>query len=498
MVSKKVAVIGAGLGGLSAAARLASSGYDVTVFEKNSTPGGKANQIEKNGFRFDTGPSLLTMAFVIEQLFSDLGENINEYLQLKKLETICKYFWEDGTSINAFSRKESFAQEIENKTTDDAGSVLTYLDYTAAIYDLTAELFLFNDFSDWKSLFNKRGLRTLLQIWKIDPFRTMHKANSAFFKDKKTVQLFDRYATYNGSSPYKAPATLNIIPHVEYNLGGFVPAKGIYSLVEALFSLAQKKGAQFAFNTEINKIIVENGRACGVKYLRNGRDSGSKFDFIISNADVNFTVANLLDNVSHAKKTKQNEPSTSALVFYWGIKGIRPGLDIHNIIFSSNYEKEFYELFEERVCPTEPTIYIYISSKYNKNDAPEGCENWFVMINAPANRNLNWNEDVPKLRNLILQRIRKVLGIELQEKIMTESILTPVEIERKTSSYLGSLYGISSNNKSAAFLRPKNKSSHVSGLYYCGGSAHPGGGIPLVLLSGKITAEQIIKDRKND
>ncbi|KAB2837946.1 MAG: FAD-dependent oxidoreductase, partial [Melioribacteraceae bacterium] len=228
MAGKKVAVIGAGLGGLSAAARLASSGYDVTVFEKNSTPGGKANQIESSGFRFDTGPSLLTMPFVVEQLFSDLGENIDEYLQLQKLETICKYFWEDGISISAYADKEKFAEEIEKKTLDDASSMFSYLDYTSKIYDLTAELFLFNDFSDWKSLINKKGLKTLLQIWKIDPFRTMHKANSAFFKDKKMVQLFDRYATYNGSSPYKAPATLNIIPHVEYNLGGFVPAKGIY------------------------------------------------------------------------------------------------------------------------------------------------------------------------------------------------------------------------------------------------------------------------------
>lgn len=498
MAGKKVAVIGAGLGGLSAAARLASSGYDVTVYEKNSTPGGKANQIENNGFRFDTGPSLVTMTFVVEQLFSELGENINEYLQLQKLETICKYFWEDGISITAYADKEKFAEEIEKKSIDDSSSILSYLDYTSTIYDLTAELFLFNDFSDWKSLFNKKGLKTLLQIWKIDPFRTMHRANSAFFKDKKIVQLFDRYATYNGSSPYKAPATLNIIPHVEYNLGGYVPAKGIYSLVETLFSLANKKGVKFAFNAEINKIIVENERASGVNYTNEGRESESKYDFIISNADVNYTVTNLLDNVNHNHKTKQHEPSTSALVFYWGIKGIHPSLDIHNIIFSANYEKEFNELFDEKVCPSEPTIYIYISSKYNLNDAPEGCENWFVMVNAPANRNINWNEDVYKLRTMILVRIRNVLGIDLQEKIINESILTPVDIERKTSSYLGSLYGISSNNKSAAFLRPKNKSNHVSGLYYCGGSAHPGGGIPLVLLSGKITAERIIKDGMND
>lgn len=494
MAGKRVAVIGAGLGGLSAAARLANSGYDVTVFEKNSQHGGKANQIINNGFRFDTGPSLLTMPFVIEELFFDLGENLSDYLQIKQLETICKYFWEDGISISAYSNKEKFGDEIEKKTKDRSEALFSYLSYTETIYRLTSALFLFNDFSDWKSLLNLNGLKTLLQIWKIDPFRTMHRANSSFFSDKKMIQLFNRYATYNGSNPYKAPATLNIIPHVEYNMGGFVPTKGIYSLSDAVYNLAKMKGARFEFNTEIKQILLDKKKVSGLTYLQDKHEVKSQFDIIVSNADVHYTNTKLLSNQKGIQRRKNFEQSTSALVFYWGVKGNYPALDVHNIIFSQDYEKEFNELFEKKIFPSEPTVYIYVSSKYNKSDAPEGCENWFVMINAPARQNQNIDKVAEVMKEVVLNRIFTVIGIDLRGKIITEAILTPNDIECKTSSYLGSLYGMSSNNKSAAFLRQKNKSDRVSGLYYCGGSAHPGGGIPLVLLSGKITAELISKN----
>lgn len=491
---RKIAVIGSGLGGLSAAIRLAASGYRVDLYEQNSKPGGKANQISENGFRFDTGPSLLTMSFVIKELFESASEKIDDYLKIIPLNNLCKYFYDDGTVINAYADVEKFAREISDKTTDTAESVKKYLKYSEKIYHLTADLFLFKDFSDPKNFLTKMAFKTLLNINGIDPFRTMHKANKSFFRDKKTVQLFDRYATYNGSNPYKAPATLNIIQHVEYNLGGYILRDGIYSLVKALHKLASKKGINFFFDSKVTQIHHNDFSVTGITINRNGIVEKKNYDVIISNADANHTYKQLLKDTfsPSAKRYSKLEPSTSALVFYWGVKGIHKELEIHNILFSSRYKNEFSDLFERKICPDDPTVYIYISSRFKEDDAPAGHENWFVMINAPYIDNQNWEREIEKSRKNIFDKIKERLDINIENKIVFEKILTPGMIEKQTGSTLGSLYGISSNGRSAAFVRQKNRSKEYSGLYFCGGSSHPGGGIPLVILSGKMAAESII------
>lgn len=492
---KRVAVIGAGLGGLSAAIRLAANGYKVDLFEQNHKAGGKANEINEKGFRFDTGPSLLTMPFVIKELFENSGEKIEHHLELILLKNLCKYFYPDGTILNAYADTDKFAEEVSLNTLDSAQSVKQYLKYAEKIYDLTAGLFLFSDFSDRQNFYKPEALKTLFQINKIDPFRSMHKANKSFFKDSKTIQLFDRYATYNGSNPYKAPATLNIIQHVEYNLGGFILKGGVYSLVRALFQVAKKKGVNFFFNSKVSQILHDNSVVKGLFVNKNGIYEKKDYEVVITNADVNYTYKNLLNDTNSrpAKRYSKLEPSSSALVFYWGVKGKHNDLEIHNILFSENYRNEFKELFEKNICPEDPTVYIYISSKFNIDDAPVDHENWYVMINAPYVRNQNWELESEKSRKNIIKKINDMLGIDIENKIVFEKVLTPEMIEETTSSLKGSLYGISSNGKSAAFVRQKVRSKEYKGLYFCGGSVHPGGGIPLVILSGKLAAEAIIK-----
>ncbi|MCX8011204.1 MAG: phytoene desaturase family protein [Ignavibacteria bacterium] len=492
---KNVAIIGAGLGGLSAAIRLAHSGFNVDVFEKNSNAGGKANQIYQNGFRFDTGPTLITMPFVIEELFKEVNECIGDFLQLEELDVVCKYFYPDKTTLLAYSNTERLISEFSNKTKDSANSITKFLKYSEDIYKLTAELFLFKSFSELKTFFNINALKTLLLIWKIDPFRSMHSAISSFFEDSKTIQFFDRYATYNGSNPFLAPATLNIIPYVEHKLKAVLPKQGIFQLSDAIYKLAVKAGVKFQFECEVKEILVKDNRVQGMIFAYDNNLREKNYDVIISNADVNTTYKNLLPhlNLKSAKRYARLEPSSSALVFYWGIKGIHQELETHNILFSESYKKEFDELFSQKICPNDPTIYIYISSKKNKNDAPDGSENWYVMINAPYNDNQNWNDIVFKMRKKILEKIKIQIGIDLNNKIVCESFTTPLDIENKTGSFRGSLYGISSNSRYSAFMRQQNRSKEIKGLYFCGGSAHPGGGIPLVILSGKITAELINK-----
>jgi len=440
-VKRKICVIGAGLGGLSAAIRLANRGYEVDLYEQNSTPGGKAGEINGKGYRFDTGPSLLTMPYVIKDLFSECGEEIKDYLSINRLAIICKYFYPDGSIINAYSDPEKFGKEIEEKTSDNSTSLDKYLNYCKTIYELAGDLFLTKNPSSVSTYLNSKALKTLLNVGKIDPFRTMNEANEGFFKDKRLVQLFNRYATYNGSNPYLAPATLNIISHVEYNQGSFIPEDGIYSITKALWKLAEKKGVNVFFNQRIDEIVVESNEAKAIKV----NNSIIKYDKIVSNVDVNFTFQNLIrDNQNkEAKRYIKKTPSFSGLVFYWGIKKEFPELETHNILFSKDYKKEFDDLFDNKTIHNDPTVYIYISSKLNKNDAPAGKENWFIMVNAPHIQEQNWDSEVNTARKNVVNKINTFLNTDIESLIEFENIMSPVDIQNRTGSYLGSIYGIS-------------------------------------------------------
>ncbi len=486
---KKAAVIGAGLGGLSAAIHLAGNDVEVDLFEKGDSPGGKAGELNINGYRFDTGPSLLTMPFILRDIFDRY--NARDLMpEIKPLDTLCRYFYPDNTIINAYSDIEKFAGEIEQKSAEKGESLKNYLSYSRRIYELTYRLFLFSNFREIKHFLNRDSIKTLFNLKDIDPFRTMHKANSSFFHDEKIIQLFDRYATYNGSDPFQAPATLNIIQHVEYNLGGYVALDGIHSIPRSLEKLARVSGVKINYKSPVDQIINDGKKAEGV--VINGEER--YYDFIVSNADVHYTFEMAgPEYFREAKKYIRQEPSSSALVFYWGMNHLSPELETHNILFAANYREEFEYLFKKKLYYYDPTVYIYISSKFNKKDAPEGKENWFVMINAPYLTGESCDPDIDAIRGNILTKIKDMTGIKAEKYIETEKILTPGDIQDITGSYRGSLYGISSNNRNAAFLRQKNKSSSLKQLYFCGGSAHPGGGIPLALLSGRHAAELAIK-----
>lgn len=495
-MKKKICVIGAGLGGLSTSIRLANKGFEVDLYEQNSTPGGKAYELNERGYRFDTGPSLLTMPQVLEDLFSECNENLEDYLRIIRLDIICKYFFPDKSTINAYSSVEKFGKEIHDKTSDHSESLNRYLTYCKTIYDLAGDLFLTKDPSIISNYLNSKALKTLLNIRKIDPFRTMNEANESFFTDKRLVQLFNRYGTYSGSNPYLAPATLNIISHVEYNQGSFIPENGIYSITKALWKLAEKKGVNIYLNQKVDEIILENNEAKAVKI----NDKVVKYDKIVSNVDVNYTFKYLIKNFSsrESKRYEKKCPSFSGLVFYWGIQKEFKELETHNILFSKDYKKEFEALFNYKTIHNDPTIYIYISSKLNRNDAPTGKENWFVMVNAPYMHKQNWDAEIDTCRKNIIKKINSFLNMEIESLIEVEKIMSPVDIQNRTNSYLGSIYGIASNDKFAAFMRQSNKSKTIKNLYFCGGSAHPGGGIPLVILSGKIVSDIINSEYQND
>ncbi|SKB62355.1 1-hydroxycarotenoid 3,4-desaturase CrtD [Daejeonella lutea] len=485
--SDKAIIIGAGIAGIAAAIRLAVRGYSVTVFEAGRHPGGKLSEIKSDGFRFDAGPSLFTMPQYVDELFTLAGKDPREHYKYLKLDKVCKYFFEDGARINAYADLQKFAAEVEHHTQDTKESVLNFLDKSAEIYHITDPVFLQRSLHKWKNYFNKTTLRSLLRFSRIDAFRTMNQANSSKFADSKTIRLFNRYATYNGSNPYQAPATLNVIPHFEQHFGAYFPEGGMYSIIRALTNLAIDCGVKFQFETYIDQIVLDGKKAKGV---RSGQ-SMHPADIIVSNMDIWYTYRTLLKHVKAPENILGQERSSSALIFYWGISGSFPELDLHNIFFTEDYEDEFRQIWERKDIAMDPTIYLNISSKIEKSDAPPGKENWFTMINVPSNSGQNWDKLIESARNNIIAKLTRILNREIETLIVSEQILDPRKIDSQTFSFQGSLYGSSSNSQFAAFLRHANFSSKIEGLYFAGGSVHPGGGIPLALLSAKIVDELV-------
>ena len=487
---KKAIVIGSGIGGIATALRLRSMNYDVTVFENNNFPGGKLTSFDLGPYRFDAGPSLLTMPNFIDELFVLFNENPRDHFNYKKKDISCKYFWDDGTKLNAYSDKSKFTKEIKKVLGVKEYIVSNYLLKAKRKYELTKSMFLEQSLHKLKTYLSKDLLIGLFNVFSFQISKTLNQVNKAELKESHLVQLFNRFATYNGSSPYKTPGMMTLVQHLEQEYGTFVSDKGMNNITNSLYDLAIRQGVNFKFHSYVSEILVNNKTAIGVKVGEKQYES----DVVISNMDIVPTYRNLLKNHYQPEKTLNQERSSSALIFYWGIKKEFKNLDLHNIFFSNDYEKEFKSIFEDNIIYNDPTIYINVTSKDVKGDAPKNCENWFVMINSPNDSGQDWDNVVNEVKSNVLKKINKILKVNIEDFIEHEKVYTPKTIETNTQSYMGSLYGSSSNNLMSAFLRHPNFSNKILNLYFCGGSVHPGGGIPLCLLSAKIVS-QLIKNK---
>jgi len=486
-MSKKANIIGSGIAGIASALRLKHKGYEVTVFEANSYPGGKLHVVEKNGFRWDAGPSLFTMPHLVDELFRLYSIDPKRYFDYIKKDVVCNYFWEDGTTFSVPSETSDFIQSASEKFDTPKKVLQRYLANAKEKYDLTANLFLEKSLHKWSTYLSFETLTSLIQSYKLDISNTLNGTNEKYFDNPHLVQLFNRYATYNGSSPYKTPGIMSMIPHLEMHFGSFLPKGGMHAITRSLYQLALDQGIEFKFDSPIRKIIHEKGRAIGVETAEGQFMS----DIVVSNMDIFSTYNILLKELKHPYKILKQERSSSALIFYWGINREFPELDLHNIFFSDDYQKEFNHLFDSKTLYEDPTVYINITSKDEPGDAPKGSENWFVMINAPGNFGQDWDEMRSESRKRIISKLNRLLKTDVEKHLVAEEVLDPVLIESKTSSHRGSLYGASSNSKFSAFLRHPNFSGQLKNLYFCGGSVHPGGGIPLCLQSAKIVSELI-------
>ncbi|MEO6549355.1 MAG: 1-hydroxycarotenoid 3,4-desaturase CrtD [Ferruginibacter sp.] len=487
MHPQKAIIVGSGVAGIAAAIRLAVKGYAVTVYEKNTYPGGKLYAFEKDGFQFDAGPSLFTQPENIRHLFELAGEPMEDYFRFQPVDIVCKYFFENGKTVNAYSDSIQFAAEMKTQLGEETEKVTGYLARSRQLYENIGTLFLDHSLHRNKTWKLKSLVKAFASLKFVYLFQSLHQYNRRWFKSTEAVQFFNRFATYNGSNPYKAPAMLSVIPHLEQNQGIFYPHGGMISITNALFNLAKTKGVQFFFDAPVQRIIHHEGKVKGVVV----KDENIFSDVVVTNSDVYFTYKNLLNNPPMAQKLLKQERSSSAFIFYWGISKAFDQLTLHNVFFSDDYKKEFEGIFTVKELSDDPTVYINITSKLENNHSPAGKENWFVMINTPPDSGQQWHAIEQQLRKNVLSKLSRILGENLEPFIESETILNPAMIGEQTASFSGSIYGTSSNSIFAAFFRHANFSQAIKGLYFCGGSVHPGGGIPLCLKSAKIVSELI-------
>ena len=473
---KRILVIGAGLGGLAAAIRLARAGHAVEVWERNEAPGGKLRELRRDGYSWGTGPSLLTMPQVLRELFADAGERIEDHLELVRLSSCCRYFWTGGTVID---EDAAFWARPE---------VARFIDYARGIHALSGEAYLNRPPSEFWRAFTPANWPKLRHLTKVATTRTLAQEVERRLTDPHLRQIFLRFATYNGSSPYRTPATFNIIPFVEAEFGGWYVRGGLAEISRALGRLAEKLGVTFHFNT------TAAAWRDGVATAESGVTT--RADLLICNADALAARASFLPlPLGSLKKLLAPPLSTSGFILFLGVRGRDERLDHHNILFSDDYPREFAQIHDQRSAPTEPTIYLSISARHDAGHAPPGHDNYFVLVNVPARDPLNpWTTtETWAFRERVLARMAD-FGFDLTGRIESEQVFTPTDFARRDLAHHGALYGWASHSVRTSLLRPPLRAPSRRDLYFVGGTTHPGGGIPLVLLSGRMVAEMIAQE----
>ena len=492
----RVVVIGAGAGGLAAAARLAVKGHRVTLVEQSDEVGGKLRTYRRDGFAFDTGPSLFTLPAVYRDLFLKTGGALEDAVDLQELEPAFALRFADGaTAVMPGVDPARCASALRDALGGSAAEQWRALMQRASeMWRVTREPFLQSPLAGWRTLMSLA--RTPADVQTVAPFTTLRALGSQYFTDPRLVTLLDRYATYTGSDPRKAPAVLATVPYVEQTFGAWHLGGGLGTLATALAARCEQRGVELRLSTPISRIVTNDGAVSGVE-CADGTIIDA--DIVVANADAGMVYGSLLTGDPRAAKLARDigraTPSLAGFVILAAVRGRTPGVQHHNVWFPADYDAEFDDIFGRRPQPVaDPTVYACVPA--DPAMQPEGHEAWFILINAPRHGDgtggtVDWR--APGLAEGYADRILATLaarGADLRDRIIWREVRTPADYEQQAWAPGGAIYGTSSNGARAAFQRPAN-ASPIPGLYLVGGSAHPGGGLPLVGMGAEIVAELI-------
>jgi phytoene desaturase len=489
-MAKSAIIVGAGLGGLATAIRLARDGWKVKVLEKNSRVGGKLDFHSEKGFIWDVGPTLVTLPFVLREVFEYAGHDIEDYLDLMPVDPICRYFYPDGKIINSWVNFHHFQIEVARREKDHGEALERFLRYSQGLFDLAWDSYLSQPSSQVGGHF-MGALKSMHHLPKVWLGGKMTRTIDRFFKDPHIRQLFLNYAAQHGSSPQAAHSICSVLPFAELHGGAWYIRGGIYRLAEALEKCARDLGVEFLVDAEVSEIALEEQgwgkpKATGVT-IRGGVKLEA--EAIICNADINHVWSRLLHHKvqpSMVKSLERNVFSTAPFIILWGMKRKFEQLAHRNVFFSSDVIAEHDDIFQKKRIASEPTIHISISGRTDPTQAPKDQDNFAVLVHTPAlETDHHWENKRESYRKTILDRLQKMGLAGLENEIVTEKIITPAEFALRNNSYRGSMYGQALHSVKNVIRRPSNKSEEIENLYFVGGSTRPGGGVPFVLLSAQ-------------
>lgn len=482
-------VVGGGLAGIATAIRRRKRGDRVLLLEKNNRLGGKMDEKSWQNYRWDKGPSLFTMPQLVDELFELCGKRPKDYFTYVKQDESCRYFFKDGTKFTLYSNTSKRIEALSKQfTLNEIAGVENYVREASELYSDIGNLFIDRPKLSWRDMLKSEVVRQYPRILSRQMMNSLNAFNEQQLSNKKLVQIFNRFATYNGSDPYQTSGLYSMVSHLELNQGTYFPKGGMRTIVDSLEKLALEEGVEIRFDEtnisavahhDLYKVTTNNGEVFARRLV-------SAIDH------VNF-YKYVLGDQKQSQKLAVRERSTSGLIFYWAMNKRFDKIGLHNIFFSSDYVQEFKDLFAQKIIPTDPTIYIHNSSFLQKKDAPEDGQNWFVMINTPAGVDIT-SVGLEEIKDKILTRLEEHLSVNVAEHIIHEDYWSKTQLEEITGAYKGALYGEAFNSKLASLKRHGNECKKYKNIYFSGGTVHPGGGVPLVLKSAKIVDELIEKN----
>jgi phytoene desaturase len=487
-MSKRVVIIGGGIGGLGTAGLFAKKGYDVTLLEKNANLGGRANIFEAEGFKFDMGPSWYLAPDLFEHFFNLMGERVGDHLDLARLTPSYRIFFRGGDKLDIHSDIETDARTFDAIEPGAGENLKAYLRQSEYQYGVATRHFMYKNYDTVFDFFNRR---VMTEGQKLSVFSKMHSFVSKFFKTRKLQQVMEYTMVFLGTSPYEAPALYNLMSHMDFNQGVFYPQGGFYELIKALVRVAEKNGAKLRTNSPVAEIVVEDGVTKGVQ-LENREFVPS--DIVISNADIQFTETKLLDEkwrTHNEKYWNKRVMAPSAFIMYLGVKEKLPGLIHHNLLFSEDWRKNFDDIYKDPCLPEEPSLYVCAPSVTDPSVAPAGKENLFVLVPIASDLSIS-DEEKEAYSEKVLALMEREMGLNgLREKIEFKRIYTVTDFAADYNAYKGTALGLAHTIWQTAIFRPNNQSKKVKNLYYVGAGTNPGIGTQICLISAELVYKRV-------